>query len=261
MPACVLLAVGFERDSLLAALGAFAEGALLLFLGDHERAVACYRHAVAFDPGDDPEQRKRQLTLQSELAMTLERAGRPAEAEQVYLDGLERRADFYGREHAGYAFGLEPYGSFLARRGELDRALPLAQEAAENLDRNQHPRLAQVDLAYHDINRSRGLFHLLQRRGLIRRWVTEEQIAQSIAEGPRTRARVRGGFIRAAREAGQDFTVDWVHLRINQRPDLSHVCQDPFAASDPAVEETVRTLVGRRAPADPPEDQAGVPLV
>ena len=105
------------------------------------------------------------------------------------------------------------------------------------------------------------LFHLLQRRGLIRRWVTEEQIAQSIAEGPRTRARVRGGFIRAAREAGQDFTVDWVHLRINQRPDLSHVCQDPFAASDPAVEETVRTLVGRRAPADPPEDQAGVPLV
>ncbi|KTR35132.1 Pup--protein ligase [Rothia kristinae] len=123
------------------------------------------------------------------------------------------------------------------------------------------PRLAQVDLAYHDINRSRGLFHLLQRRGLTRRWVTEEQIAQSIAEGPRTRARVRGGFIRAAREAGQDFTVDWVHLKINQRPDLSHVCQDPFAASDPAVEETVRTLVGRRAPADPPEDQAGVPLV
>ena len=31
------------------------------------------------------------------------------------------------------------------------------------------PRLAQLDLAYHDVNRRRGLFYLLARRGLVTR--------------------------------------------------------------------------------------------
>lgn len=134
-------------------------GALLLYLGDHERAVTCFRQAVAFEPGDDQERRKRLLTLRGELAMTLERAGHTSEAAQVYLEGLEQRAAFYGREHAGYAFGLEPYAAFLARRGDLAGALPIAQEAAENLDRNQHPRLAQAVILLAQIHSLQGHPH------------------------------------------------------------------------------------------------------
>ena len=34
-------------------------------------------------------------------------------------------------------------------------------------------RVAQLDLAYHDIRRDRGLFYLMERRGLVDRVVTE----------------------------------------------------------------------------------------
>lgn len=104
------------------------------------------------------------------------------------------------------------------------------------------PRLSQVDLAYHDINRDRGIYHLLRRRGLVRTWVPEERIEEATRTAPATRARVRSEFIDAARRAGHDLTVDWVHLKVNQHPNLSHVVQDPFAAENEEVRATVEAL-------------------
>ena len=48
-----------------------------------------------------------------------------------------------------------------------------------------HPRLAQIDLAYHDIDRSRGLFYLLQRRGRVARVVTDPEIFRPRCARPR----------------------------------------------------------------------------
>ena len=71
------------------------------------------------------------------------------------------------------------------------------------------PRLALIDLAYHDVNRERGLYYILERRGLMDRVVTDSQIDAAMTAPPSTtRARLRGDFIRAAKLKKRDFTVD-----------------------------------------------------
>ncbi|WP_129359656.1 Pup--protein ligase [Rothia uropygioeca] len=141
---------------------------------------------------------------------------------------------------------------------EIDWAIKkkLLDRTADKLGTDYaHARIAQLDLAYHDIKRDRGVYYLLERKGLARRWVDEESVTQAQSEPPRTRAALRGRFIEAARGAGLDYTVDWVHYKINQQLALSHVCQDPFATTDEDIEESIRVMRGatRRAqPAMPP---------
>lgn len=77
-----------------------------------------------------------------------------------------------------------------------------------------HPRLAQIDLTYHDLRPDRGLHRLLEQRGSVSTVVTRQQIEQARTTPPETtRAALRGKFIQAATEAGAEFTVDWVHLK------------------------------------------------
>ncbi|MEH0109826.1 Pup--protein ligase [Tersicoccus sp. MR15.9] len=105
------------------------------------------------------------------------------------------------------------------------------------------PRIAQLDLTYHDINRGRGLFHLLQSRGAVRTLISEQRVKAAIDDPPATtRARLRGEFVRAAVAAGRDYTVDWVHLKLNDRTQQTILCKDPFKSEDPRVEELIETI-------------------
>jgi proteasome accessory factor A len=105
------------------------------------------------------------------------------------------------------------------------------------------PRLAMLDLAYHDVNRRRGIFYVLQRRGLVDRIVDDEAIERAVTEPPQTtRARLRGSFIRAAKERKRDFTVDWVHLKLNDQAQRTVLCKDPFKAYDERVEKLIESL-------------------
>ncbi|GAA3615016.1 Pup--protein ligase [Marihabitans asiaticum] len=109
-----------------------------------------------------------------------------------------------------------------------------AQRGGLGLD---HPRLAQLDLAYHDIDPQRGVHRLLQRAGKVARVVDDERVAAAVQTPPQsTRAKLRGDFVRAAREAGRDFTVDWVHLKLNDGNQRTVLCKDPFAAVDSRVD-------------------------
>jgi proteasome accessory factor A len=107
----------------------------------------------------------------------------------------------------------------------------------------EDPRLAQLDLAYHDIRRDRGLFHLLSRRGRAARVVTDPEVfrAKTVAP-PTTRAALRGRFIKAAQEHRRDFTVDWVHLKLNDQAQRTVLCKDPFKAHDDRVEKLIASL-------------------
>ena len=56
-----------------------------------------------------------------------------------------------------------------------------------------HPRVAQLDLAYHDIRRDRGLYYLLEKRGAVARVTTDLKIFEAKSVPPQTtRARLRG---------------------------------------------------------------------
>ena len=57
-----------------------------------------------------------------------------------------------------------------------------------------------------------------------------------------TRAKLRGDFIRAAQEHGRDFTVDWVHLKLNDQAQRTVLCKDPFRSVDERVERLMETI-------------------
>lgn len=105
------------------------------------------------------------------------------------------------------------------------------------------PRLARLDLAYHDISQTDGLAAKLAQRGLMRRVVTDEQIAFAADNPPQTtRAKLRGDFIRAAQDKKRDYTVDWVHLKLNDQAQRTILCKDPFESVDERVASLIASM-------------------
>jgi proteasome accessory factor A len=105
-------------------------------------------------------------------------------------------------------------------------------------------RLQQLDLAWHDVHPTRGLLPILQRSGAARTLVDDERVARAMHQPPETRARLRGDFVRAAQDHRRDFTVDWVHLKLNDSAMRTIVCKDPFASVDARVEELIGHIRG-----------------
>jgi proteasome accessory factor A len=105
------------------------------------------------------------------------------------------------------------------------------------------PKIAMLDLQYHDVSRERGIFYRLQARGAVERIVTDEAIATATEQAPQTtRARLRGEFIRKAKERRRDFTVDWVHLKLNDQTQRTVLLKDPFKAYDERVERMIEAM-------------------
>jgi proteasome accessory factor A len=106
-----------------------------------------------------------------------------------------------------------------------------------------NPRMALLDLQFHDINRTRSVFYKIQRRGLVERIVTDRAIAEAVEVPPQTtRARLRGEFIKRAKERKRDYTVDWVHLKLNDQAQRTVLCKDPFKSHDERVEKLIESL-------------------
>ena len=106
-----------------------------------------------------------------------------------------------------------------------------------------HPKIALIDLQYHDVSRQRGLFYKMQNAGLVERTCTDEAIETAVEQPPQTtRAKLRGEFIRRAKERRRDFTVDWVHLKLNDQAQRTVLCKDPFKSRDERVEKLIASL-------------------
>ena len=159
-------------------------------------------------------------------------AGFPAQVEQAIgmwehlLTGLEKDPMSLNRE-VDWVMKLHLIEKYQARHD-------LAMSSA---------RLGLLDLAYHDVNRDRGLYYLMERRGMTERVVTDEQVNEAMTTPPATtRARLRGSFIKAAKAKKRDFTVDWVHLKLNDQAQRTVLCKDPFRAVDERVEKLINSL-------------------
>jgi proteasome accessory factor A len=106
-----------------------------------------------------------------------------------------------------------------------------------------HPKVALLDLQYHDINRDRGLFYRMQKKNMVERTTTDSEINTAVEQPPQTtRARLRGEFIKKAKERKRDYTVDWVHLKLNDQAQRTVLCKDPFKAHDERVEKLIESL-------------------
>jgi len=105
------------------------------------------------------------------------------------------------------------------------------------------PRIAQLDLAYHDIRRGRGLYDLMERKGSVDRITRDLEVFEAKTVPPQTtRARLRGEFIRRAQERRRDFTVDWVHLKLNDQAQRTVLCKDPFRSTDERVDKLIASM-------------------
>ncbi|MFK8845636.1 Pup--protein ligase [Streptomyces sp. Ac-502] len=182
-------------------------------------------------------------------------SGREASALEVQQEYYEKAVDFC--ERRGIRTGtvervLELWGRTLeaVRDEDLDRISTeidwvmkyqlIERYRAKNNITMSHPRVAQIDLAYHDIHRRRGLYYLLERKGQATRICNDLKIFEGKSVPPQTtRARLRGDFIRRAQEQRRDFTVDWVHLKLNDQAQRTVLCKDPFRSVDDRVEKLI----------------------
>jgi proteasome accessory factor A len=105
------------------------------------------------------------------------------------------------------------------------------------------PQIARLDLAYHDIRRDRGLYYLLADRGLADRVTADIEVFEATTVPPQTtRAKLRGDFVRRAQERRRDFTVDWVHLKLNDQAQRTVLCKDPFRSVDERVDRLMQSM-------------------
>jgi proteasome accessory factor A len=73
--------------------------------------------------------------------------------------------------------------------------------------------------------------------------VNDADIETAVTTPPQTtRARLRGAFIKRAKERKRDYTVDWVHLKLNDQAQRTVLCKDPFKARDERVEKLIAGL-------------------
>lgn len=106
-----------------------------------------------------------------------------------------------------------------------------------------HPKLHQLNLAYHDIRPGRGLHRLLETKNRINRITTPETVTHATTNPPpTTRAALRGTFLHHATYHHAPFAVDWLRLKINQPEPQIVELTDPFANTDPRVDELIKYL-------------------
>lgn len=181
------------------------------------------------------------------------------EIQRVYLDAArswlaERPEEGAGTPNAELAPLLELWGRVLdavesgdhsAIAADIDWAIKLSllNRYRERGLALTDPRLAQVDLAYHDTRPGRGVFRLLEARGAVSRMVDDAAVTRAMTRAPETtRAHLRGRFLAATRAAGVPTVVDWTHLKIPGDDPVTVVLDDPLAAVDERVDALLATL-------------------
>jgi proteasome accessory factor A len=173
------------------------------------------------------------------------------EIQREYLERTERFLERRGADAQSKQLLLEWHEALEAlAAGEPDRLVRKVDWVAKQLlidrYRSKHglplssPRVALLDLAYHDVNRTRGLYYLLERQGRAERVSEERDISRAMREPPQTtRAKLRGDFIKHAKQKRRDYTVDWVHLKLNDQAQRTVLCKDPFRSVDERVEQLI----------------------
>jgi proteasome accessory factor A len=184
-------------------------------------------------------------------------AGRTASALEIQREYYSRAVDFVGQsgDDPSAKRVLELWGRTLDAIEKqdlsmIDREIDWATKfqlieryRAKHGMALSSPRVAQLDLAYHDISRTRGLYYLLQNRGAVDRVVSDLVTFEAKGVPPQTtRAKLRGDFIKKAQEKRRDFTVDWVHLKLNDQAQRTVLCKDPYRSVDERVEKLIASM-------------------
>jgi proteasome accessory factor A len=176
------------------------------------------------------------LEIQDDLCERAEQflQGHPLPADQVHAVQLWREVI---EQYRNDPMGLADRVDWIAKLQIIERERE--RSGVELSD----PKIALIDLLYHDTSFERGLYYRRQARGHLRRIVTDEEIATAThTPPPTTRAHMRGTFIKAAKEWRRDYTVDWVHLKLNDEMQRTVLLKDPFKSTDERFQKLLLSL-------------------
>ncbi|HEY3545248.1 MAG TPA: proteasome accessory factor PafA2 family protein, partial [Propionicimonas sp.] len=112
------------------------------------------------------------------------------------------------------------------------------------------PRLAQLDLAFHELG---GLFGLLEARGAVARITDPAAVAAAVRRPPGgTRAEARSAFLAAVAGNARDYTVDWQTCTVHDLAgpdggpvDRSVVLGDPLATASEELDELIAAMAAQ----------------
>ncbi len=206
------------------------------------------------DPAVSIREVSRDLTGQGRVRLASGREPSALDLQEQYLAAVDRFITARHPDDVLARHALGEWGFVLAALRDdpmrLDRQLDwVAKLRLLEAYRQRHDlpegdaRLALVDLAYHDLDPGRGLYHLLLREGRMQRLADDAAIDEATRTPPRrTRAALRGRFLAAARRAGRDVTVDWVHLKLNEQVQRTVLCKDPLVWQDERVDRLIDAL-------------------
>jgi proteasome accessory factor A len=111
----------------------------------------------------------------------------------------------------------------IRRRPEDDVILDAWQAALDNHEDSQDPAASQADTPI----------------------ATASQIETAVDLPPQaTRARLRGLFIRTAKDHRRNFTIDWVHLKLNDSTSRTVRCLDPLDANSELAQRLITSISG-----------------
>ncbi|MFQ5648256.1 MAG: proteasome accessory factor PafA2 family protein, partial [Candidatus Aenigmatarchaeota archaeon] len=104
------------------------------------------------------------------------------------------------------------------------------------------PRIAMLDLQYHDIRRDRGIYHLLEKEGKVRRVLDDSDIAPAITTPPAdTRAYFRGTC--QSKYGGEIFGINWdsISFTVDGNNVKRIMMSEPSKGTKMHVEELIET--------------------
>ena len=157
-----------------------------------------------------------------------------------------RRAGGPGAGHVGARHGrprdrpaVAPQRDRLGHQVPPDRAVPGAAQHPADAPQGGpgRPRLPRREHA------SGRCSTCWSARGWPSGSATDADILDATTNPPQsTRAKLRGAFIKRAKERKRDYTVDWVHLKLNDQAQRTVLCKDPFKSEDERVEKLIACL-------------------
>ena len=108
---------------------------------------------------------------------------------------------------------------------------------------NINDNVLMLDLQYHDIRSEKGLYYLLERNDMVDRVLTDRQIQEAITTPPQdTRAKIRGEFIKLAKEKKIHYNLDWSYIRVGNLLDVRIMCDNPFQTENRRVTDLMRII-------------------
>jgi len=118
---------------------------------------------------------------------------------------------------------LDRYLDWVAKRKIIESYV-----ASRGIEWDSYATL-RLDLEYHNIDTNKGIFYGMERRGLMERVVTEEQIQHAMRNPPETtRAKFRGKFVKLANESKILCGVNWSYIQLYEPYQKLFLSTDPL---------------------------------